>query len=108
MELGFAWDRIECDIPNETVTVDGALLEGWEFRLFKANVGVAKGSKIEEEVYQVTCAMHRGNGPTKFIWNSKPTELDSWLRFVSVESFLDAVVQLGQPLPPRKKPPIDK
>jgi len=92
LHLGIAWDRIECDIPNETILVDGSQLRGWEFRMFVANVTTTP----KDEMYQVTCAIHRGGDKTKFFWNhgQKSAVLDSWLRFLTVDSIMDAVWQL--------------
>jgi len=96
LHLGIAWDRIECDIPNEVIRVDGVKLGGWEFRMFKASITVdARGSKkAKDEVYQVTCAIHRGGTATTFVWNQESAVLQSWLRFVTVESLLDGVRRL--------------
>ena len=97
LRLGFDWNRIECDIPNETITVDGHKLRGWEFRLFKANVNVhPRKDPRSEQVYQVTAAIHRGGDQTVFIWN-QGQKLDPWLRFLTVESVMDAVWDLQYP-----------
>jgi len=97
LRLGFDWNRIECDIPNETITVDGHKLRGWEFRLFKANVNVhPRKDPRSEQVYQVTAAVHRGGDQTVFIWNQE-LRLDPWLRFLTVESVMDAVWDLQYP-----------
>jgi len=91
LHLGIEWDRIECDIPNETIMVDGEKLRGWEFRMFKANVSI---DPRKEEMYQVTCAVHRGGDRTRFMWNQKSSTPESWLRFVTVDSIMDAVWDL--------------
>jgi 4'-phosphopantetheinyl transferase len=96
--LGFDFSRIECNIPDETITVDGVRLVGWEFRLFKANVGVAgsDGRLGETEIYQCVCAIYRGGGmETKFVWSEKPRELDKWLRFVTIESMVGAATSMA-------------
>lgn len=92
--LGFDFSRIECNIPNEEITVDGELLRGWEFRLFKANVGILRKGVLFEEVYQCVCAMYRGGDQTRFVWSEKPRELDKWLRFVTVDSMVNAATQM--------------
>ncbi|KAF8331858.1 uncharacterized protein EI90DRAFT_3055653 [Cantharellus anzutake] len=97
LRLGFDWNRIECDIPNETITVDGRILCGWEFRLFKANVNVhPRKDPRSEQVYQVTAAIYRGGESTSFVWNQE-LKLDPWLRFLTVDSVMDAVWDLQYP-----------
>lgn len=87
---GFDFRRIQCDIPKETITVDGERLRGWEFRLFKANVGIMRKNILHEEAYQCVCAVYRGGSDTRFLWSEKPRELDKWLRFVTVDSIIQA------------------
>lgn len=102
LQLGIAWDRIECDIPNETIRVDGVKLGGWEFRLFKANIILdrsGKGKPDKHESYQVTCAIHRGGTETTFAWNQGTEVLESWLRFITVDALMEAVGSLPYNIP---------
>jgi len=88
--FGFDFSRIECNIPEETINVDGQPLRGWEFRLFKANLGIVRKEQLVEEVYQCTCAIYRGGEKTRFVWTrEEKKETDKWLRFVRVDDLIE-------------------
>jgi 4'-phosphopantetheinyl transferase len=88
--IGFDFSRIECDIPQRVIRVDGVPLYGWEFRLFRANTGVLRNGTLLEESYQCTTAIYRGTHPTKLLWEHDDGvgEHDKWLRFVRVEDLI--------------------
>lgn len=92
---GFDYSRIDCNIPEESMMVDGKPLLGWEFRLFKANLGVVRHSLLLEETYQCSSALYRGGKTTKFVWEENVNEMKSWLHFVNAESII-----AGLPKPP--------
>lgn len=52
--LGFDLRRIECDIPTNTVMVDGVLATQWQFETCRVTV--------EEDVYQITVAQFMDTG----------------------------------------------
>jgi len=109
---GFDFSRIECRIPDEEVYVDGKRLNGWEFRLFKANLGVLRGGEegsifkgyehlsgepiLKEEVYQCCMTIYRGGDRDGcvFKWSDKPKETDKYLRFVTLEAMINAAKHL--------------
>ena len=47
--LGFDYTRLEFDVPNSRVTGDGNPIVGWEFRVFGAKLGVARGTKLKQD-----------------------------------------------------------
>jgi len=83
---GFDLARIECNIPH-SISVDGTPVLGWEFRLFRANLGVMRRNLLHEESYQCVCAIYRGwDDRTEFHLGENPSELKSWLQFITVET----------------------
>ena len=86
---GFDFSRVDCNIPEETIFVDGKPLKGWEFRLFKANLGVVRKGLLLEETYQCSCAIYRDCEETRFIWEENPKEMEKWLRFITTDMVLD-------------------
>ncbi|KAF8519366.1 hypothetical protein BU17DRAFT_90069 [Hysterangium stoloniferum] len=84
---GFDYSRVECNIPEETVTVDGNPLHGWEFRLFKVNLGVVRNGLLLEEAYQCATAIFRG-GNTVIIWEESPKDMEKWLHFITTDVIL--------------------
>ena len=90
--IGFDFARIECDIPKRVIRVDGEVLQGWEFRLFRANTGVLRNGSLVEESYQCTTAIYRGSQSTKMLWEHDDAgDTDKWLRFVRVEDLIHYV-----------------
>ncbi|GJJ07511.1 hypothetical protein Clacol_001713 [Clathrus columnatus] len=96
--LGFDYGRIDCDIPHETIRIDGKPLKGWEFRLFKANLGVVRKGLLIEESYQCSTAMYRGLDKTVFIWEEDAKAMASWCHFIPI----DTVLQSLQPPTPKQ------
>ena len=88
---GFDFSRIDCDIPEETVKVDGRLLKGWEFRLFKANLGVVRKGLLIEETYQCSTAVYRGWDETRFIWEENEREIANWVHFITTDTVLGSL-----------------
>jgi len=88
---GFDYGRIDCDIPQEVIKVDGKVLKGWEFRLFKANLGVVRKGLLIEEAYQCTTAMYRGWDKTVFVWEEDQKETARWLDFIPIDLVLSSL-----------------
>lgn len=103
-QLGFDLSRVDCDIPQQMIRVDGSVLTGWEFRLFKANLGVDRNGILVEETYQCAVAIFRGgNQPCAFIWGGEPTKTGRWLHFRTLDDLLHS---LNTPkLPPQTATP---
>ncbi|KAF8591732.1 hypothetical protein K439DRAFT_1626730 [Ramaria rubella] len=89
--VGFDFSRIDCNIPEETISVDGKPLQGWEFRLFKANLGVVRKGLLMEETYQCSCAVYRGGEETRFIWEENPKDMEKWLHFINTDTVLSGL-----------------
>ncbi|KAJ8456566.1 hypothetical protein ONZ45_g1223 [Pleurotus djamor] len=92
--IGFDWSRLEFNIPEESVIGDGHPLTGWEFRIFKANLGVARKDVLVEEQYQCVCAFFRGTKDSKFIWHESQKELESWVQFINIDQMVKVIPKL--------------
>ncbi|KAJ3503354.1 hypothetical protein NLJ89_g8476 [Agrocybe chaxingu] len=87
------FSRMEFDIPNQRVSGDGNDLPGWEFRIFVASVGVARGSKIVEEQYECACAMFTGASETRFIFHDTSESLSKWVHFGNLDDLFSIIPQ---------------
>ncbi|KAG9026923.1 hypothetical protein FRB95_008316 [Tulasnella sp. JGI-2019a] len=114
---GFDFTRIECRIPESQIYVDGKKLNGWEFRLFKANVGVFRSPnsvfrearkdglntvsvadpELQSEVYQCCMTIYRGGDQDGcvFKWGDQSSELEKYLRFVTLDAMVNAAKHLS-------------
>ncbi|KAF9446533.1 hypothetical protein P691DRAFT_803826 [Macrolepiota fuliginosa MF-IS2] len=92
----FDWARLEFDIDNKSATADGHALTGWEFRLYRAKLGVARGTepKLVEEEYQCCCAFFRGCEDLKFVWYEDPKQLESWVQFINIDQMTKVIPKL--------------
>ncbi|KAF8214418.1 hypothetical protein K438DRAFT_1915090 [Mycena galopus ATCC 62051] len=90
----FDWARLEFDIPHQTVRGDGNLLQGWEFRVFRSSLGVARRNMLVEEHYQCVCAFFRGTKETTFVWHESAKELESWVQFINIDQMAKALPKL--------------
>ncbi|KAF7325902.1 hypothetical protein MKEN_00441000 [Mycena kentingensis (nom. inval.)] len=91
---GFDWARLEFDIPRSTATGDGHPLLGWEFRIFRANLGVARKDTLYEEYYQCVCAFFRGTKESTFVWHETVAELENWVQFINIDQMVRVVPKL--------------
>ncbi|KAG8908252.1 hypothetical protein FRB99_008317 [Tulasnella sp. 403] len=127
---GFDFSRVECRIPDEEIYVDNKKLTGWEFRLFKANVGVFRSSssvfkeyrglassesEVQKEVYQCCMTIYRGSDLNRciFKWSEQPQELEKFLRFVTLDAMVNAAKHIsadggGRDREIVKEPPYEK
>jgi len=92
--LGFDWSRLEFNIPSETALGDGVPLQGWEFRVFKAQLGVARRDTLVEENYQCACAFFRGTKESTFIWNDSTKDLETWVQFINIDQMVKVIPKL--------------
>ncbi|KAJ7718892.1 hypothetical protein B0H14DRAFT_3901002 [Mycena olivaceomarginata] len=74
---GFDWARLEFDIPLEAARADGHPLQGWEFRIFRASLGVARKDVLVEEHYQCSAK-----------------DLESWVQFINVDQMVNVIPKL--------------
>ncbi|KAF9485383.1 4'-phosphopantetheinyl transferase [Pholiota conissans] len=80
--LGFDFSRIEFDVINKIVKVDGNIPEGWRFNMFMINDG--------EDAYEGVVAEYVGGIPTEVI------EGDSkdWLRVYDAVAFTESAINM--------------
>ncbi|KAF8438399.1 hypothetical protein L210DRAFT_3543781 [Boletus edulis BED1] len=91
---GFDWSRLEFNIPNESARGDDHPLQGWEFRVFKAQLGVQRGGAVIEEGYQCACAFFRGTKESKFIWHDNAKDLEAWVQFINIDQMIKVIPKL--------------
>jgi hypothetical protein len=65
---------IDFDVVNSKAQVDSLPLVGWGFWVFKANLGVARGSEVAHDQYKCVCAFYRGLKPHSA--SHEPTQHD--------------------------------
>lgn len=90
----FDWARLEFDMERQSATADGHGLTGWEFRIYRARLGVARGNKLVEEEYQCCCAFFRGCDELKFIWHESPKDLETWVQFINIDQMVKVIPKL--------------
>ncbi|KAF7361168.1 hypothetical protein MSAN_01148700 [Mycena sanguinolenta] len=91
---GFDWARLEFDVPGEKARGDGHPLQGWEFRIFRASLGVARRDVLVEEHYQCVCAFFRGTKDSTFIWHESAKDLESWVQFINIDQMVKVIPKL--------------
>lgn len=80
--LGFDFSRIEFDVVNRTVRVDGAVPEGWAFRMFV----IADG----QDIYEGVVAQYVGEGPTTVVHE----ETNDWLTVQDAVTFTENALKV--------------
>jgi len=92
--IGFDWSRLEFNISEETCSGDGQPLTGWEFRLYKAHLGVQRRGVLIEESYQCVTAHFRGTADSKFVWQDNNKDLESWVQFINIDQMTNVIPKL--------------
>ena len=92
--IGFDWSRLEFNISEETCSGDGQPLTGWEFRLYKAHLGVQRRGILMEESYQCVTAHFRGSPDSKFVWQDNNKDLESWVQFINIDQMTNVIPKL--------------
>lgn len=92
--IGFDWSRIEFNLPEKTAKGDDHPLTGWEFRIFKAHIGVARRDQLVEEQYQCVVAFFRGGEESNFIWYDNQKELETWVQFIYIDQMVKVAPKL--------------
>lgn len=92
--IGFDWRRLNFDPKNAKAYGDKEPLQGWEFRMFKAQLGVARRNVVIVEEYQCVCAFFRGAAESKFEWHTDPKELESWVQFINIDQMIKVIPKL--------------
>lgn len=93
--IGFDLSRLEFDMPNRCATGDGNPLIGWEFRVFTAKLGVARGTVLKQEEYECVCAYYRGTHKTTFIFHGTAQELENWVQFINIDQLMAVATKLA-------------
>lgn len=83
MGLGFDFSRVEFDVPEGMVRVDGEVPRGWRFHKFIVNQG--------EDVYQGVVAEYVGEDEKTMVISE--FEAHPWLHIMEAASFIDRAVQ---------------
>lgn len=69
-------------------------ITGWEFRIFKVEIGVARGAHLVEETYQCVSAFFRGTIESTFIWDNQQATLESWVQFINIDQMIKVMPKL--------------
>lgn len=88
--MGFDFGRIEYDVPNDLVRIDGQEPRGWEFTRFDLRNDI-KAEQSEEYVGVV--ARYLGDSATsgsRVQFSSSPP---SWLKVYDAANFLEAAIR---------------
>lgn len=92
--LGFDFSRLEFNVKDKSAKGDGFPLIGWEFRIFRVNLGVARGEDLVQEYYECATAFFRNTPDTKFLWHSTQKELESWVQFINIDQMIKVTPKL--------------
>ena len=85
--MGFDFSRIEYDVPNDNVKIDGCVPHGWDFTRFEFSRGI---TGVREEVYVGVVARYTGKGGEgKVHAPAKP----EWLKVYDADRFLRESVE---------------
>jgi len=94
---GFDFRRIECNVEEQKISVDGQLQDGWEFRLFRAlQEGSDDKGALFYETYQVTVAYWRGGGPTKLDFVEEPRMIEHVTQYFPLDNVLKVLDKLNE------------
>lgn len=93
--IGFDYSRLQFNIPEQTAMGDGIPLQGWEFRIFKSELGVFRREKLVEDQYQCVCAFFRGTEETKYIFYDSREQLESWVQFLNIDQMIKVIPKLS-------------
>ncbi|KAL0566926.1 hypothetical protein V5O48_015070 [Marasmius crinis-equi] len=93
--IGFDYTRLEFCVAEKWAKGDGHPLQGWEFRMFRVDIGVARRDQIVQERYQCATAFFRGSMQSQFVFYDTREELDSWVQFITIDQMLRVVPKLS-------------
>jgi len=92
--MGFDYSRLEFNIPERKAVGDGHPLQGWEFRIWQANLGVARKNKLVKEDYQCACAFFRGTAESRFLFYESTEQLNTWVQFLNIDQMVKIIPKL--------------
>lgn len=83
--LGFDFKRVEFDVEDKVLRVDGEIPVGWSFRMFILEDG--------EDAYEGVVAEFLGDSRTEVVYENEPRE---WLKRYDAVSFVEhAILRLA-------------
>lgn len=95
--VGFDLSRIECNIPDGSIRVDGQPLLGWEFRLVRSvQQGVSDAGMQYWEPYQITVAFYRGNNISRIIFTENPKDVERVMQYFTLDNLLKVMPKIMQ------------
>ncbi|KAG5641338.1 hypothetical protein DXG03_005471 [Asterophora parasitica] len=92
--MGFDYSRLEFNIPEHTATGDGYPLTGWEFRIWRTGLGVARRDKLVKEEYECVVAFFRGSTNSRFVFYETTEQLSSWVQFINIDQMVKVIPKL--------------
>lgn len=93
--IGFDYTRLEFCVGEKWAKGDGHPLQGWEFRIFVVDIGVARKDQLVQEKYQCATAFFRGSMQSQFVFYETREELESWVQFITIDQMLRVVPKLN-------------
>jgi len=92
--IGFDFSRLEFNIPERQAIGDGHPLQGWEFRIWRVTLGVARKDILVSEIYECACAFFRGSMDSKFVFYETAQQLNTWVQFINIDQMLKVIPKL--------------
>lgn len=92
--IGFDYSRLEFNVPERTAMGDGYPLTGWEFRLWRTTLGVARRDQLVNEQYECVVAFFRGTNDSRFIFYDTAEQLNSWVQFINIDQMVKVIPKL--------------
>lgn len=93
--VGFDYSRLEFNIAERSAIGDGHPLQGWEFRVWRVNLGVARKDQLVSEFYECAIAFFRGNAKSEFIWHDTAKDLEGWVQFINIDQMIKVIPKLS-------------
>lgn len=95
--VGFDLSRIDCNVLENSIRVDGQPLLGWEFRLVRSvQQGVSDQGQYYWEPYQITVAFYRGNNISKIIFTENPKDVERVMQYFTLENLIKVMPKVMQ------------
>ncbi|KAG6839521.1 hypothetical protein C0991_001909 [Blastosporella zonata] len=92
---GFDYGRLEFNVPEKTAMGDSYPLTGWEFRLWRTHLAVARRDRIVNEEYECVSAFFRGTNDSRFIFYNSQEELNKWVQFINIDQMVKVIPKLS-------------
>ncbi|KAG6837189.1 hypothetical protein H0H93_013416 [Arthromyces matolae] len=93
-DSGFDFARLEFNVPEESAMGDSFPLTGWEFRIWKTRLAVARRDQIVNEEYECVAAFFRGTTGSRFIFYDSSDELNKWVQFINIDQMVKVIPKL--------------